>query len=234
MSVRRLVVFDIDGTLVTGGPAKAAFHAALLEVFGTAGTIEGHEFSGKTDPQIARELLRGAGLADEEIDHGFPALWRRYLDEMEARLADAPVRVLPGVERVLDALEAEEGVRLGLLTGNIRPGARLKLRAGGLPFERFEVGGFGSDDERRNRLPSLVLARARERWGIEVPPDCVIVIGDTPRDVACGRHGGCRTLAVATGRFPVEELERAEPDRVVPDLSGAEDLVDWILDGEGV
>ncbi|MFP3948847.1 MAG: HAD family hydrolase, partial [Longimicrobiales bacterium] len=199
--VERLVLFDVDGTLVRGGPAKEAFRVALVETFGTAGAIEGHEFSGKTDPQIARELLTGAGLGDSEVDRGFPALWRRYLSEMARLLPHRPLHLLPGVTELLDALESRGDVALGLLTGNIAPGARLKLGSVGLA-DRFPVGGFGSDDEVRDRLPPVAVRRAREHWGVSFAPEAVVVIGDTPRDVACGRSGGHRTVAVATGRIP--------------------------------
>ena len=228
--MRRLVLFDIDGTLLRGGPAKEAFHLALLEAFGTAGAIERHDFSGKTDPQIARELLTGAGLSEEEVDRGLPRLFERYLGELEARLPDRPVDVLPGVHALLDALEATGEVALGLLTGNIAPGARLKLGSAGLA-SRFEVGGFGSDSERRNDLPAIAIERARRRWGREFAGDAVVIVGDTPLDVACGRHGGCRTLAVATGRFGVEELREVEPDHLVEDLSRTDRVVELLLDG---
>ena len=145
----RLLLFDIDGTLVSGGPAKEAFQLAMVEVFGTAGDIEVHEFAGKTDPQIARELLRGAGLDDPRIDRGLPALWDRYLAELEARLPALPMTVLPGVRALVDALEALQAeVALGLVTGNIAGGARLKLGSAGLDAP-FPLGGFGSDAEER-------------------------------------------------------------------------------------
>ena len=228
--MRRLVLFDIDGTLLRGGPAKEAFHLALLEAFGTAGAIDRHDFSGKTDPQIARELLTGAGIGEEEVDRGLPRLFERYLEELEARLPDRPVAVLPGVHALLDTLEATGEVALGLLTGNIAPGARLKLGSAGLA-SRFEVGGFGSDSERRNDLPAIAIERARRRWGREFAGDAVVIVGDTPLDVACGRHGGCRTLAVATGRFGVEQLREVEPDHLVEDLSGTDRVVELLLDG---
>src|SRR5210317_792255 len=117
--MRHLVLFDIDGTLVSGGPAKDAFHIALLEAFGTAGDIDGTDFSGKTDPQIARELLTGAGLGVAEVDHGLPALFGTYLRELEARLPADPVRVLPGVRSLLTGLGHLGDVALGLVTGNI-------------------------------------------------------------------------------------------------------------------
>lgn len=228
----RLILFDIDGTLVTGGPAKDAFHVALMDAFGTTGDIEVHEFSGKTDPQIARELLTGAGFTDPDVDRGFPALWRRYREELEARLPERPMEVLPGVEPLLDALEDVSEVALGLVTGNIVGGARLKLGSAGL-FERFPVGGYGSDHEVRNRLPAIAIRRAREHFGTPFEAPDVIIVGDTPRDVECGRHSGCRTVGVATGNFDARELERAGADRVFADLGATDAVLEGLLEGQG-
>ena len=144
--MRRLVLFDIDGTLVRGGPAKDAFHQAMLSVYGTAGPIQDHDFSGKTDPQIARELLHRAGFDDERIDAGLPDLWDGYLTGLAEGLTSRPMEILTGVAALLDALDREGDVALGLLTGNIARGARLKLGSVGL-HDRFAVGGYGSDHE---------------------------------------------------------------------------------------
>lgn len=214
----RLILFDIDGTLVTGGPAKDAFRTAMHDAFGTTGDILNHEFSGKTDPQIARELLVGAGLTHRRVDEGLPRLWRRYLEELGRRLEERPMEVLAGVEALLDALEASGQAALGLVTGNVVDGARLKLGSAGLAH-RFPVGGFGSDSEERNELPAIAIERARDHFGTAFEPERVVIVGDTPRDVACGRHGGCRTVAVATGRFALAELRDVGPDHLFADLS---------------
>jgi phosphoglycolate phosphatase-like HAD superfamily hydrolase len=223
--MRRLVLFDIDGTLVQGGPAKEAFRVAMVEVFGTAGDIEVHSFAGKTDPQIARELLTGAGLDHDEVDRGLPRLWEHYLEELERRLPHRPVEVLPGVVALLDALRAAGDVALGLVTGNIAGGARLKLGAPGL-FGHFRVGGYGSDHEIRNHLPGIAMDRARAAWETDFSPEAVWVVGDTPRDVACGRWAGARTLAVATGSFDADTLRAAGPHRVVEDLADTDAVVE--------
>src|SRR5204862_4879706 len=123
----------------------AAFEVALRAAYGTAGAIDTHDFSGKTDPQIARELMTGAGLDRARVHAGLPVLFERYLAELEARLPAAPMRVLPGVRELLDALDRSGDAVLGLVTGNVIGGARLKLGSVGL-FDRFRVGGFGSDD----------------------------------------------------------------------------------------
>ena len=222
--MRRLLLFDIDGTLVAGGPAKGAFHKALMEAFGTAGAIEVHNFAGKTDPQIARELLRGAGFSDADIDAGFPRLWDRYLTHLEERLHTQPMEVLPGVVALLDAAADHDDVALGLMTGNIVRGAELKLGSAGI-WKRFRTGSFGSDHEERDELPAIALDRAHAEWGVAFPPDQVVVVGDTPRDIECGRKTSMRTLGVATGRYAMSDLEGAGADWVVPDLSDTR----WVL-----
>jgi phosphoglycolate phosphatase len=216
--MRRLVLFDIDGTVLSGGPAKDAFRIALVEVFGTAGPIATWEFSGKTDPQIARELLTEAGLEKETIDRGLPSLWRRYVEELEARLPGCPTRPLPGVPELLGGL-AESGAAIGWLTGNVIGGARLKLDSAGLGGW-LSVGAFGSDHEVRRELPPIALRRAQEHWGDAFASGDVVVVGDTPRDVDCGRAHGTRTVAVATGRFASERLRETGADAVLESLEG--------------
>ncbi len=231
--MKRLLLFDIDGTLVEGGPAKDAFRSAMVETFGTAGDIAVHDFAGKTDPQIARELLHGAGLSDRVIGRGFPELWRRYLAHLRERLSTRPMRLLPGARPLLEALRGRKDVALGLLTGNIVEGARLKLASVGL-LEHFDgVGGFGSDSEERNDLPEIAMIRAREAWGAPFPPGDVVVVGDTPRDVDCGRRVGTRTFGVATGRYPAAVLEAAGADHVVENLRDTDGIVRVLTAREG-
>lgn len=227
--MRRLVLFDIDGTLVLGGPAKGAFHTALLETYGTAGAIEAHDFAGKTDPQIARELLRGVGVDDGEVDAGLPRLWTRYLFHLGDRLPTHPMNVLPGVTPLLDALSGLADVALGVVTGNIVRGAELKLRSVGL-FGHFRTGSYGSDSEVRDELASIALRRARETWSVDFDLRDVWVVGDTPADVRCGQAGGTRTLGVATGRYGTGELAAAGADVVVDDLSDTERTVALLVE----
>ena len=226
--MRTLILFDIDGTLTRGGPAKVSFHEAMLETFGTAGAIESHDFSGKTDPQIARELLTDAGLEDGAIDVGLPRLWDRYIAELEARIIENPMRLLPGVASLIEALEAEPDVALGLVTGNIVRGAQVKLGSVGLA-ESFAVGGYGSDHEIRERLPAIAIERAFEEWGIRFPAEAAVIVGDTHRDVECGKHEGTRTVAVATGRVPRERLETTGADAVFDDFSDVASVMEALL-----
>ena len=217
--VRKLVLFDIDGTLIsTRGAAWRAFKDGLEAVYGRTGPIESYDFHGRTDGQIARELLRLAGLEDDDIDAGLDRLWDHYLGGLERELArsDAGTVVLPGVPELLDALHETDHL-VALLTGNIERGARTKLSAVGL-WDRFDFGAYGSDHERRDRLPAVAVRRARERTGDHYQARDVVILGDTPFDVTCGRELGVWAVAVATGRHSVEELREAGADRVLDDL----------------
>ena len=213
-----LLLFDIDGTLTTGGPAKSAFGVALERAFGTAGPIADHDFAGKTDPLIMRELLTVAGYGPRDIEAGLPGFCELYVAELEARIGADPVTVLPGVHELIGALAARDDVFLGLVTGNVKGGARLKLLSAGL-WHHFPVGGFGSDHEVRNELPRFALDRAAAHWGRAFRSNDAVVIGDTPRDVECGKEIGAATVAVATGRFSPTELRATDADRVLPGLA---------------
>ena len=219
-----LFLFDIDGTLTWGGPAKEAFQEGLVEVFGTAGPIEDHDFSGKTDPQIARELMVRAGVDSSTFERSAEALWEAYLVRLEARIAKAPVTVLPGAESLVRRLHETEEVCLALVTGNLEQGARLKLGSVGLE-NYFPVGAFGSDHEERNHLPGVAIERASRHFGRSFTGADAVVIGDTPRDVECGRAAGAVTVAVATGRYASEELRDAGPDLVLEDFRDTEATV---------
>jgi phosphoglycolate phosphatase len=220
----KLVLFDIDGTILSSdGVGRRAITTALVEIFGAPGPA-GFRFDGKTDPQIVREMMRHAGHDDDAIDTRMPTLIARYLAELRSELARSPrrPRLFPGVAELLDALEAREHVVLGLLTGNIREGAEAKLRAAGVDPSRFRVGAFGSDHEHRPELPAIARTRFRETLGHDIGGDAMIVIGDTPADLECGRAIGARAIGVATGRYTVEELAAYEPVAVFTDLSDTE------------
>lgn len=226
--VKSLVLFDIDGTLVRGGPAKPAFRDALLRVFGTTGPIDTHSFSGKTDPQIARELLVEAGLDAPAVDRGLPELWDAYLAGLEAGLAGHPMDLLTGARDLVEHLAEEPDVALGLVTGNVERGAWLKLRSVGLE-SWFPVGGYGSDHEHRNHLPGIAVDRAQRHWGVSFQPDAVVVVGDTPRDVECGRWFGARTVAVCTGSYSAEDLAGCGAHHVLESFEDVEASVRAVL-----
>lgn len=227
----KLVLFDIDGTILwSDGAGRRAMTAALTHVFGGAGPTD-YRYDGKTDPQIVRDLMRASGHSDETIDGRMPSLIERYLAGLTRELGDGlHTHVFEGVPELLDALEARDDVVLGLLTGNLRAGAELKLRSAGIDFSRFRVGAFGSDHHHRPELPAIAQRRARESMGLEIPGNQILVIGDTPADIACGRSIGARAIAVATGRYTVEELARHEPLAVFPTLADTPSVMRVILD----
>jgi phosphoglycolate phosphatase len=225
----RLVLFDIDGTLLTAaGAGRRAIHGALRDVFGGVGPDD-YWFDGKTDPQIVRDLMRHEGHPDTVIDDRLGDVLTRYADRLGVELQDPRhVPVLhPGVPELLDALESHTDVILGLLTGNIEPGATQKLRAVGLDPARFVIGAFGSDNEHRLELPAIAETRARSQLGHDVE---LVVIGDTPADVACGAGAKRRAIAVATGRYTLEQLVACHPAAAFEDLSDTESVLSAILE----
>lgn len=227
----KLVLFDIDGTiLLTDGAGKRAIHRALIEVFGATGPHD-HPFGGKTDPQIVRELMRMEGHGDPHIDEHMPALLDRYVTYLNEELVASPtsVEMMPGIPELLDTLEARDDVLLGLLTGNLVAGARAKLSAAGIDMGRFQIGAYGSDHEARGQLPAVAQRRAREELGVEVHGGDVVVIGDTPADIHCGRDIGARAIAVATGTYSLEDLLAHDPAAAFEDLSDTHAVVSAIL-----
>jgi phosphoglycolate phosphatase-like HAD superfamily hydrolase len=229
---RKLVLFDIDGTiLLTAGAGRRAIVAALAEAVGPTPAFETIRFDGKTDPQIVAEMLEAAGQPEPREPARVRALCQRYVDFLARELERPTTRttVMPGVHALLERLEAESGVVLGLLTGNLAEGAALKLRSGGIAPERFLVGAYGSDAAHRPDLPPIAARRAEPIFG-RVPRGAeVVIIGDTPADVACGAGIEARALAVATGAYSVSDLEACGAHAVFPDLSETDAVLDAIL-----
>jgi len=226
----RLVLFDIDGTLLSAGAVTArTFEGALREIFGTSGDAARYDYSGKTDPQIVRELMQGAGFSDAEIEKRRPLALARYRQSLAESILPDHVRAKPGVSPLLEALESRSSVTLGLITGNLEPTARLKLAP--LDANRFfALGAFGSDHEDRYRLPAIALERAREAVGIPFEGPDVVIVGDSVHDVLCGRQIGVRAVAVATGKTSPERLAAAGPDVLLADFSDTRATVNAILD----
>ena len=227
----KLVLFDIDGTLLlSDGAGRRAIQRALREVFGATGPTDYH-FDGKTDPQIVRELMRLAGHGDEHIDAQMMRLLERYVECLHEELrspAHTPY-TLPGVPDLLDALESESNVILGLLTGNLEQGAKAKLESVGLDPKRFRVGAYGSDHEQRHELPAIARDRTERELGIAVRGDALVVIGDTPADLTCGKSLGASAIGVATGRYTVAELSKHDPIAVFENLSDTDAVTRAIL-----
>jgi phosphoglycolate phosphatase len=223
-TVHRLILFDVDGTLLsTNGQAGAALGVALRETFGTAGPIEGYSWAGKTDPQIVYELLGGAGIPRTEVEPRLDELFDRYCAHLTARLSPVNTHALAGVREILGFLGGRGDVAVGLLTGNIRRGAEIKLRAAGLTGA-FDIGAFGSDEEDRNRLVPVARTRARTRWGEDFAGTRTVVVGDAEADIRCARAGGARAVAVASGSTGRQALEALRPDALVDSLASPQSL----------
>ncbi len=227
----RLVLFDIDGTiLLTAGAGRRAITAALTELVGDRAAFERIRFDGKTDPQIVGELLAAAGDPGPHDREHVGALCERYVTLLERELATTTgTRLMPGFPGILDRLEAEAGVVLGLLTGNLERGAALKLRAAGIDPARFKVGAYGSDAAHRPDLPPIAARRAEPFFGRPPAGGEVVIIGDTPADVACGAAIGARAVAVATGSYTVAELAACGPHAVFEDLGDTDRALAAIL-----
>ncbi len=215
-----LVLFDIDGTLLScGAQAGRLLLAVLEEVFGRPGNPDRLAFAGKTDSRIVIELMSAVGVPRDEIETRLPDVRDRYLARLDAALDIRRMRLLAGVGTLLEALAQSPGVELGLVTGNWEGGARTKLSRFDLNGY-FSFGAFGDDGIDRHQLPPIALERARQVTGHEFAAGQVWIVGDTPHDVSCGRHHGHRVLAVATGHWSVEQLLAEGADRVVSGLDG--------------
>jgi phosphoglycolate phosphatase-like HAD superfamily hydrolase len=228
----RLFLFDIDGTLVTArGAGRTAFNRALLEVFGTVGPAEaGFDFRGRTDLSILYELMRAAGFADDVIGARAEACFAAYVRELALVVGDGSrVQVLPGVPELVRTLAARDDAMVGLLTGNVEAGARIKLAPTGL-WPLFQVGAYGSDDADRRRLPAIACERARALARREFPFDRVTILGDTPLDVDCARACGARAIAVATGFYPYDALVGCGPDLVFKDFADVRAVLAQLVD----
>ncbi len=217
--MKTLLLWDIDGTLITsGGAGMRALRAALQTVFGIDGSISDIDFAGRTDLWIMRQIF--AKFALPATEENFTRLADGYVAALPAQLADRGVKALPGVPDLLEDALARGGMALGLLTGNLRRGAEAKLRSRDL-WRYFPFGAFADDGEDRNGLGPHALRRARRHHGVEFPAARTWVIGDTPFDVGCARAFGARALAVATGRYSADELRASGPDALFADLADA-------------
>jgi phosphoglycolate phosphatase len=216
----RLFLFDVDGTLVTArGAGRLAIGHALASTYGTTGPIETYDFRGKTDQRIVWDLMQGAGLDDRRIADGLAACFEAYVGELQRLIGDGTrVTIMPGVGELVRALSARADAVVGLLTGNIEPGARVKLAATGL-WDLFRVGAFGSDDMDRRRLPAIACERALQVTGRRFAFEQVTIIGDTPLDVDCARACGAVAVAVATGFHPAADLQACGPDLFFTDFA---------------
>ena len=224
---RRLLLFDIDGTLISsGGAGEAALKDAMLSRFAVEEDLDGIILAGATDGRIARELLEkhSISVSPENVS----ALLDTYLGHLNERIGRHDGRLLPGIVSLLNVLSERPDAVLALLTGNVSRGAEIKLTHYGV-WDFFEFGAFADDHHDRNELGKFARARALERHGEEFPPSRIYVIGDTPKDIECGRAIGACTVAIATGHYSSAELRDHAPDFLFEDLSDTERVVELLF-----
>jgi phosphoglycolate phosphatase len=202
---------------------------ALKSVFGTEGPIDDYAMPGKTDPQIMKELMQLAGLPAAEIENMLSKCCMNYIDVLCNSISNFHLYAYPGVLKLLETLSRSKGPILGLLTGNLEGVAGPKLRAAGIPFDVFALGAYGSDDSDRNHLPSLAICKAKKLLNEPVNPNSVLIIGDTPYDIACARYAGTLVMAVATGDYSRAELAIHKPDYLFYDLTDLHSILEVIL-----
>ncbi len=218
LSVEKLILWDIDGTLIKShGAGVRAMEKALTKRFGMKVDLSVIDWAGRTDSWITGEVFRHVGLPDTpQNSHDY---LEAYLEQLPRELASGqPGVVLPGVLELLETLHRRTDVAQGLLTGNLRRGAELKLTHHRV-WHYFEFGAFADDSPRRNDLGPHALRRAKERHAVEFVSDRTFIIGDTPHDIECGKVIGARTIAVATGTFSFDELAAHRPTAVFKDFS---------------
>jgi phosphoglycolate phosphatase-like HAD superfamily hydrolase len=222
-----LILWDIDGTLVYMDRAgERALLRVIKELYGRdLGAKLPVDLRGRTDTSIIRDLL---GIL--QVEDGLEAQTRfreSYLSHLPATMPEGNARVLAGIHDALEAIHAHPEIHQALLTGNIEAGAKLKLSFLGL-WNYFEFGAFADDSHIRNELGPFALRRAKEKLGIDFPPERVWIIGDTPHDIACGKAIGAKTIAVATGAFSMAELSALSPTHTFADFSDTRALLDAV------
>lgn len=223
----RLFLFDIDGTLITsGGAGEAALIEAMASRFGVQEDLNAITLPGATDALIAVALLQKHGL--EPSPENTAALLDSYLHHLGGRMPKHSGRVLPGIVPLLDALKQRPDAVLALLTGNMVRGAEIKLRHYGV-WDYFEFGAFADDHHDRNELGKFAQARATEKHGVSFDPGLIFVIGDTPRDIECGRAIGARTVAIATGNYDRNALAAHSPDLLFDDFHDTQAVIDALF-----
>jgi phosphoglycolate phosphatase len=218
----KLILFDIDGTLINPGRVgRRSLTATFHELFSVQDAFSDITMAGKTDIQIIKEALTAHGLASD--DGVIPKILTQYVNILRSEINTGRMSLEPGVIELLNDLKANEGFRLGLLTGNIEQGARLKLSAFDLN-RQFLFGGFGDDNEDRNKLLPIAVEKFRNMTNIDIGFSDCVVIGDTPMDIECSSPFGAISVAVSTGPFSFDALVKAGADFVLEDLTQAKDL----------
>src|SRR6266851_9413927 len=223
---KRLLLFDIDGTLIhSGGAGVEALKLALTERFGIKDDLHDIEIAGMTDSGIVISILRSHKIPTTA--ENIAAFLDSYVHFLSLELPRRKGKLLPGVLQLLEKLKSRPHLVLALLTGNVSRGARLKLEHYGV-WHFFEFGAFADDHRDRNELGRFARARAKEKHGRGFSASEIDVIGDTPRDIACGKALGARTIAVATGIWSRDQLAKYQPDFLIDDLSNVKGIIDTL------
>jgi phosphoglycolate phosphatase len=223
---KRLLLFDIDGTLIhSGGAGVHALKSAFTERFGIVDDLHDIEIAGMTDSGIVVSILNKHKIP--ATNENVSAFLDSYVHFLSLELPRRVGKLLPGVLELLEKLKSRPHLVLALLTGNVSRGAQLKLEHYGV-WHFFEFGAFADDHHDRNRLGTVARARAKEKHGRQFSASEIDVIGDTPRDIACGKTFGARTIAVATGTWKRDQLAKYEPDFLIDDLSDVEGIIDTL------
>ena len=227
MARKKLLLFDIDGTLLlTGRAGEHALRLALKERFGVDDDLSSISFAGSTDGAIARQMFAAHDIPP--TPENIADLFDGYVHHLARELPQREGQVLPGIVELLEALHAREDCVLGLLTGNIEKGAELKLSHYGV-WDYFEFGAFADDHVDRNKLGPVAHARAVEKHGISFAAEDVYVLGDTPRDIDCARAAGFVAVAIATGGYGKDALAGHKPDFLFGDLSDTQGVLAALL-----
>lgn len=221
---KKLLLFDIDGTLITsGGAGERALRLGFHDRFGIDDDLSAVEIAGRTDSGIARQMLGAHGLP--ATPENLIAFFDGYLLHLASLLPQTIGCLLPGIVPLLEALKVRPEIVLGLLTGNLERGARLKLTHYGV-WHFFEFGAYADDHYDRNELGPVARARAAARHGAEFAPEQIFVLGDTPHDITCARAIGAKAVAIATGKFSRAELAACAPDFLFDDLGDLQGALD--------
>ncbi len=230
MPSRKLILFDIDGTLLTtNGRGRAAFRTAIEDTFDRPFDDSQVSFSGKTDQQILGEILQAMGISGVPGDRAWTQALDLYRSFMRARLTAREVVVLPGVRELLKRLGEIPHIQLGLLTGNLEDMAYHKLRLASLDAH-FPFGAFGSDHADRYQLPAIAVARAADHVGYDYEGEQVVIVGDTEHDIGCAKAASALAVAVCTGRASRAELECFSPHVIMDDLSETDRFLRVVVD----